>query len=143
MSFKNLKKLDVRDGSVRYPLVQIEGEPFLLVRPATEANKPFFNAVMKRSKTSIRRLRAGKFDAATLAAHREEDRELYPQHIITGWGKVVDDDGKLVEFSQEKCAEFITQLPNWIFDELREFCGNPSNHVRGDDVPSEEELSGN
>ena len=39
-----------------------------------------------------------------------------------------------VEFSLEECKQFLGALPNWLFDEMRLFAGNPSNFAEMIDV---------
>ena len=35
--------------------------------------------------------------------------------------------GKDVSFSVKECESFLAQLPDWIFDDLRLYWGNPAN----------------
>ena len=77
--------------------------------------------------------------------NRDEDRRLYPKHILRGWRGVVDSNGDVVEFNPERAAEFVEALPDWLFDELRAFCGDVQNFLEEDDGDEEddEELAGN
>lgn len=132
-NFDHLKKLDVtKDKTASYTLNQIvvnDLSPVLTVAPATEANKGYFNALLKRASKSARQVAAGKVSAALIEENREEDRVLYPMHIVKGWENVFDSTGAEVAFSKEACAEFLEALPNWLFDDLRNFCGKPDNFV--------------
>lgn len=128
--FSNLKKLEVKATNVaKFTFYQINGTPTFVIAPATEANKPFFNALLKRSKESARMLRAGKISAEMVEKNRSEDKTLYPAYIIKDWENVYDDNGDKVPFSAEAATQFIAALPNWLFDELRNFAGDPSNFV--------------
>ena len=131
--FGHLKSLDVRgDTTTELTLHQIDvggKSPTLIVAPATDANKPFFNAQLKRSGKSIQQIRAGRITAGMIEDNREEDRELYPRYVIKGWKDMVDAKGKAVEFSVDACTDFIDSIPSWLFDDIRNYCGNPQNFV--------------
>lgn len=133
--FSHLSQFDVRlDKTSRYVLYQISGEPVLIVAPATEANKPYFNAVLKRARRSSRAIQAGAVNLGMISENRTEDRQLYPEHIVVGWDGVVDKDKNPVDFSLDNCRAFLRALPDWIFDDLRQYCGNPNNFVDQIDV---------
>ncbi len=58
--FSHLSRLHVEaTDTVDYTFYQIEGEPTLQVAPATEANKPYFNAILRRGRKNVRALNAG------------------------------------------------------------------------------------
>jgi hypothetical protein len=125
MDFSHLSKYQIDDQTAEYEL-PIEGDPIptLIVRPANEANKTYYNKVFASS--TRRALRASKVNAKALAEQRDEDRELYPLHVVVGWRGIRDSSGADVPFSQENCAEFLRVLPDWIFQGLRNFCASPS-----------------
>lgn len=127
MDFNYLKKLDIKSKTAQYSIYQIEDEPVLTLRPATEANKPYFNAVLKRSRRNIRAVQSGAINNKILSENRDEDRELFPRYVITSWKGIKDSQGKDVEFSIESCRSFLEALPDWVFDEIRSFAGNSAN----------------
>lgn len=130
VDFSNLKKLDVTSESVaRWTMMDVEGQPFLNVRLAGEANKPFFNELVRRAKRANKAVQAGAVGADLLATNRDEDRVLYSKYIVFGWGNVVDSEGKQVPFTEANCLEFLQQLPDWLFDKLRAFCSSVENFV--------------
>lgn len=141
MKFGYLKKLDVTNKTADFTIHQIEGAPVLVLKPATEVNKPYFNAVLKRSRRNVRALKAGAVNTAMIAENREQDRELFPKFVIETWRDVVDSQRKSVEFNRENCEEFLRALPDWIFDEIRDFAGNSTNFT--DDAPDIEEKAKN
>jgi hypothetical protein len=141
MDFSYLKKLEVKDRTARYDMFQISSEPVLIVRPATEANKPYFNAVLRKSRKNSRALRAGAINRAMITENREQDRELFPRYVIVGWENVVDVNGESVEFSPDNCRGFLDALPDWIFDDVRNFAGDSANFV--DELPDAETMAGN
>lgn len=155
----NFSRLDVNaDRKARFLMHQVEiggKTPYLVLRPATEATKGYYNAVLKRAGKSVKQVQAGAINAGMLSENREDDRKLYPQHIVADWGYVKDDGtekpgmmpdetGKDTPFTKENCAEFLAALPNWLFDDLRQFAGNPLNFVQdGEDPVDQEQLEKN
>lgn len=136
--FGHLKQFDVEsDHTTEYTIsrITVNGvSPTLKVAPATEANKPYFNAQIRYTQKNLRSMRSGGMSGRTLEEMRELDRDLYPKYVIKGWRDVVDADGNDVQFSKSECEAFLSELPDWIFDEVREFCSNPQNHVDAVDV---------
>lgn len=136
--FSHLKELDVAaDKTAEFTLHQITVNgrtPVLVVAPATEANKPYFNALLKRAGKAARQMKAGNISADLLEKNRDEDKELYPRYVLKGWRDMVDAGGAEVPFSAEEASNFVEALPNWLFDELRNFCGNPTSFADFIDV---------
>ena len=138
--FSNLKKLSIsRDSTSRFVLSDLEGAPVLIVRPATEENGGYFEAVASQTTKTLRRLRSGA-GAKMLKENRKLDRGLYPVHIITTWENVCDTEGAEVDYSREDCKAFIQALPGWIFDKLRNFCGEQANFLPEEDEPDGDAL---
>ena len=128
--FSHLQRFDVAAAeTVDYELYQIDGEAVLEIAPATDANKPFFNATLRRSRKSIRALNAGAISPAMIHSNREDDRRLFASYVVKGWRGVVDSEGKDVSFTQDNVAAFLGALPSWIFDELRVFATTPANFL--------------
>lgn len=119
--------------------------PTLIVRPAAEVNKSYYNALLRRIARSQARSKAGaQIDAGTIAENRAEDRELYPQFIVTGWKDTIGDDGKEVPFSQADAKDFLSAIDDFEFDELRAFCSTLTNFSDGVDIKVvAEETAGN
>lgn len=138
VDFSHVQQLEVTsERTVPFTLHQItiNGKtPVLHVAPATDANKPYFNALLKRASKVGRAVKAGKMTAAMLEENREEDRDLYPRHVIKGWDDVLEAGGEYVPFGTDACHDFIAALPNWVFDDVRNFCGEASNFVEVMDV---------
>jgi hypothetical protein len=139
--FNSLKQFDISSDTVmKFELVDIQmggKTPYLMVKPATEANKPYTRAQLKSSNKRIQRAAAKGISLETLEANRDDDRSQYPRHIITDWGNVFDDNGDPVPYSVANCTEFMEALPNWVFDGLRSFCSQPTNFA---DTVDEDEL---
>ena len=118
------------DKTVEFSLHQmvVDGEtPVLILAPATQANKPYFNALLKRAGKSARQVRAGNINAGMIDEGRDEDRDLFPKHVVKGWKHVPDSQGNDVAFSQDNCRAFLAALPDWLFDDIRSFATNPAN----------------
>lgn len=146
-NFDHLKAFDVQmNASIKYEITEIRmGDnktPFLMVQPATEANKPFARAQLARSNKRVRAAAGRGVSLETIEGTRDDDRELYPRFVVTGWGNVFDTDKEPVEFSVKSCQEFLTALPNHILDNVRSFCTNPSNFMAITD-PADDEALGN
>jgi len=130
VDFSNIKKADVSEASlVKYELSQLEGDMCLTLAPATDANKAYLNAVLKRSKM-LSRGKVNNVTADMIIENRNNDKKLYAEHIIKEWN-VVDVNGAEVEFNKENVSAFLDALPNYIFDEIRIFAANPVNFTNG------------
>lgn len=128
-NFSKLKKLELTAAATAvYVFTNIDGAPQVTVKPSTEINKPYYNALLKR----IRKNQRANPTVNIIAENREEDRQLFVQHIIVGWDnmKEITDD---TTFNKENCKDFLDALPDYEFDGLREFCSNPANFVESID----------
>lgn len=127
--FKNLEgsKVDP-NAAVRFTFYSIAGEPWIMVRPAGDMNKPYYNAVLKRSAKNRQRMLRGNLDEAAIARNRNEDKELYPIHVFSGtWGGWLNESGVEVPYSPDNAKALLGELPDDQFDELRAFCNEHSN----------------
>ena len=128
--FSHLKQLDVqREQTTEYPLYQLAGEPVLILAPATESNRGYFNSLLRKSRKNMRVVQSGKVNASVVKNNREEDKKLYAEHIIVGWKNMLDSSGNEIPFSKEDCADFLNELPDWLFDEIRTFASNVQNFI--------------
>lgn len=130
--FKHLKKLEVSDNTAKLTLNDIQGAPTLVMKPATEVNKPYFNAVLRQNGGKQAQSR-GRMPTKKLLQmvekNRENDRSLFPKHVVVGWESMPGDDGNMVEFSEGACKEFFSYLPVWLLDEIRNFASDLSNFI--------------
>ncbi len=129
MKFDYLKKFEVKDNTAEYTIFQIDGEPTLILKPAVESNKPYFNSVLRKSRKKVKAAQAGSINSQMIKENRAEDRELFPKYVIVGWKNVVDNEGKESPFSEENCSDFINSLPDWLFDQIRTFASASENFV--------------
>ncbi len=136
--FSDIQQQAETRQTARFTFYEIRGEPWLETVPATERNKPYFNALLKSQRRNRRTLRPGSITVDTLKRSRDEDRALYAKHIVKGWGNVQDAKGKAVAFSEDACADFLKALPDWLFDMLREFASDPQSFVEDEAAEVEE-----
>ncbi len=145
VDFKQFQKLDVTDdASAEYTFVYDGGAlGTLRVRPASDANPDFFNAVLKANKRKSRA--ASKPTRESIAMARREDIRLFSKYIVIGWSSVQDAKGKNVPFSEDNCIEFLTAIPKDMFNDLRLFCLDINNFRECELMDQEEleELKGN
>ena len=139
--FEHLEAYDPKGQTAEFYL-PIKGRPTLTMRSAGQSNPPYFNAISRQNaKTGqTRRLALGQLDTDTIEVNRQQDRELFPRHVITGWSKIVDKDSNPVAYTAEACREFLDALPDWIMDEIRNFACIPANFLPDDD-PTPDEIS--
>ena len=139
-NFSHLKKLNIEeDRTAEYVIHELEPAVKLTVRPASECNKKYFNAVIRLSKK-----RTGRKSSVSLRAieeDRKDDLPLFSRYIVVDWVDCVDANGKDVPFSVEDCQEFLECLPSYIFNQLRVFCSDITNfYPEEDEDASDEEL---
>ena len=136
--FSHLDALEVSSESktelTLYQITVNGKTPVLIMRPATEANKPYFNALLKSSGKARKQIQAGQMNANIISENREEDKDLYPKFVIIGWRDVMDDDGNDSPFNPSDCKDFIEALPGWLFDDVRDHARNPSNYTEALDL---------
>ena len=112
--------------------------PKLELAPATDATPRYWEKILALSGKNAKRLRGGRIDAGMLEETEEQDRRLYPLHIIKGWQGVFNTDGQEVPFDAKRCAEFVKALPGWIFRDVRDFASEPMNFLPEDSMSEEE-----
>lgn len=108
-----------------FKFTELEGTPTIWSLPATEENKPFFNASLR--KVNSRRGRRSKVTTAdTVKASREEDKEMLANFCARKWD-VKDANGEDVERTSENVQAFFAVLPDYMFDDYRVFVTDSSN----------------
>ncbi|QNN99853.1 hypothetical protein P67b_00094 [Ruegeria phage Tedan] len=114
--------------------------PVFYGRMAGEKNKPYFNAVLKTQAVRAKEMQVAGVSSEMLGENRNEDRELFPAHVLTGW-EVVDAHGKTVPYSEEDCAEFLAMIPDHAFDRMRNHFSTASNFMGQKDLPPTTEAA--
>jgi hypothetical protein len=135
--FEHLHKLDIREAMSWMDLPEIAPKARILLKPATEANRPYFNAMLKMSGKRVRHMaRSDMMTVEDLAQNREDDRVLFPRYVIAGWEGFPDMEGNDVPHSVDHAADFCRQCPDWIFDRVRNHAGTQERFVpEEDDLP--------
>lgn len=143
--FAHLQKLQVNDVTAYVHLPEVCPGAKLEVKIAGEANPLYWNALLKKTGRRARELGRNKISPEAIEQNRLEDRRLYPKFVIVGWEGILDANDRPVEFSMEECYDFIAQLPNWLFDRVRDQAADPNTFIadEDDELPDAEELSGN
>lgn len=141
--FDHLKSREIAGKSVWLQIPQVSEGACLQVFPATDVNKAYQNAMLKRATNRIRGVAGRGVAQVNAEQSRQDDRELYPLHVITGWAGIFDVDGNVVEFSPQEAMEFCAQLPAWIFDRIRLFCMVAENFLGGTQAIDTKDLAGN
>ena len=114
--FSHLK--DHRLATADIPIEGIDGmRPLLNCKPATKANKPYFNALLRSERRGLAS-RGARMTVDQLNAFLGRQRELVAQHCVVGWepGSVADAKGKPVAFGRDECLAFLKALPDRLFD---------------------------
>jgi hypothetical protein len=109
--------------------------PYMMVRPSGEVNKPYFNRILKLNRKAAREIQSGNVTVETLQELREIDRSIFfDTKVITGWGDVYDSVGIRTDFSKENWEDWLSQIPNWVFDIIRNFSTDNLNFIESCDV---------
>ena len=143
--FSNLSRLEV-DALKTVPFVMPYDLGTLSLAPATKANRAYFNAQMKLMSTNRTRLRAiqeGRFTAKLDAEILSDERTLYAKYIVRSWDGVLDAEGKAAPFDYENCKKFLEALPDFLFEEIRDFARSPGNFIESGAEVDVEDLAKN
>lgn len=128
MQFSNFTpKQEPTTGTATYTFLDLAGEPSLEVRPATRANKEYFNALLRRMGKLRKSLERGDMTVEMIEKQERMVRELYAQYVIirlVGW---TDAEGNEVESTSETIKALMEQLPDAQFEDLAEFVGDEDN----------------
>jgi hypothetical protein len=142
--FDHLKKLEVRrEATTWVELPEVSPKARVQVRPATEANPPYFNAMLKTAAPRARRVtRTDRVSIEDTAENRDEDRALFPRYVLVGWEGILDTAGQPVPFSSDHARDFCRALPDWLFDRIRNVAATPERFLAegAEPTPSGTEL---
>lgn len=106
-------------------MYNVVGEPKLTGVYAGEANKRYFNEMLRRAEQLAKR--KAKVSVELIKEQRDRDRELFPKFVLTAWSDVTDVNGVVIAFSATECEAFLKALDDEQFDEVREFFKDVSN----------------
>ena len=128
----------VTTDTARFTFHELEGEPWIAMKPATAANRPYLNALIKANGGRARRRR---ITAETYGKNQRQDIGLYAQHVVTAWGNVFDNQGTAVDLSPETCKDFLSAIPDYMFDEARDFATDPESYTTSEDEDGDGESA--
>ena len=138
--FEYLKARDISGNTKWLEVPAITPGAKLEVRPANESNNDYYNGSLKLAASRARTvLPAHVAEKTEVLQNRQDDRVLYPRHIVVGWDGVVDENNNPVEFTPEHVAELFDVLPDLIVDFVRVYCMTPTNFLT-EEQPSAEAV---
>ena len=109
----------------------------LLIAPATEDNKDYYNAVLAETSSKQLRARLGNNTSVEIISDevREADKKLYAEHVIKDWRYIEDTEGNPIPCTPENVLAFLNALDNIskaIFTRIRGFAASFENFVELD-----------
>jgi hypothetical protein len=117
--FGYLKALEIDEArTAEYTIPGTSPALVLLVKHAGQGNEKYINAAVKWEAAHPQPV---DNTSATLKWIGDKIREIFPQHVVTGWKGVVDGSGAPVTFTPAECADFLSQLPNRILVAMNVF----------------------
>jgi hypothetical protein len=130
MKFKHLEQAQVSASAAsRVEFPEIDGCPWLEVRPAGETNRAYMNAALRNVNTQ--RILRGRVTVEETAKERAVAIPLYAEHVLTGGGGgwIDAESGKEVDMplSGESRLALLKQLPADLFDRIRVYCNDLGN----------------
>lgn len=152
MKFKSLDRFDIRQAMTWVDMPELGARARIMIRPATDANPAYFNAMLKMSGKRVRQqVKTDEITAEDAALNRDDDRQLYPLHVIAGWefiegepeGGGLDENGH-VPYSKFAAKQLCEILPNHLMDRLRNTASTPERFYGDEPAPPDPaELAGN
>ena len=142
--FTKLAKLAIaKDETREFTLEGVtmkEGVDIVLIgKYAGRSNTGYTNAILRANTARGRMKKRQRITAKTLIKNREDDQEIFANHVLVDWKNAFDDEGKVVKFSVDDCLDLLSELPDDIFDEVREFYADPASFR--EDALSDEDAS--
>ncbi len=151
--FERLEHYKVDKATAWFDIPELGSNARLKLRPATEANKPYYNAFLRFSGKRVRgRAHTTVVTTDDLVKDRTNNRNLFPKHIIIDWEKVEtaedidrsEEEKEYIPYTLDHAKELCQKLPDHIFDRMREFTVIPASFYDEDDLlPDSEDLAGN
>lgn len=139
----NYQHLSIKDATSWLEMPEVAPNAKILLKPAAESNAGYYNAMLKLSAARIRQMaRKGSAGAEEVAQSREEDRQLFPRHVIAGWEGIPDVEGNMAPFNLDNASKWVQALPDWLFDRIRNAAGSPERFTQSP-PPNVKDLAGN
>ena len=116
--------------TVRHEFLQLEGAPWVEVRPASRENKEYFNALLKAMTKLRMQMEKGTMTVEIMERQDVMIRELFAKHVVAKIGGWVDEDGEAIPSNAESIAALCKALPEALFSEIAEVA-NDEDSFRG------------
>lgn len=134
--------LQIEQSTARYQLHLVAPGAYLEMRPAMESNRGYRDGMLALAARRPRRIVVNDVTDEDMRQDREDDLELFPRHVIVGWGGILDKSGAPVPFNAENARALLRALPRWMVDRIRVFAKIAENFVRSPaDVPPTESMT--
>ncbi len=149
--FERLQKFEISSAMYWMDFPELGPKARILLAPASEANSPYYNAMLKMSGKRVRALaKSQNITSEDTKKSRDEDVVLYPMFVIKGWefvegdGEGLDSEGN-VPYNRPNAAKLCLALPDHLMDRMRNEASTPERFYAEDEItpPDIEELSGN
>jgi len=153
--FKDLSRFDITQAMAWVDMPELGDKARILIKPATEANPAYYNAMLALSGKRVRQMvKTDKMTAEDAALNRDDDRGLFPRYVIVKWENVesenepgsegVDDDGHVI-YNRGVAQQLCDELPSQLMDKLRNTASTPERFYADDQIapPDAQELAGN
>jgi len=128
--FKDLSRFNISRATSWLDMPELGKNARIRLKPATEANPPYQNAMLKLSGKRLRQMaRTDEITGEDAELNREDDRKLFPLHIVDGWEGIDGepstakpgelDDKDFVVFTKKASTKLCSILPPHLFDRIR------------------------
>lgn len=146
-----VKKFNIQGRTARVYLPELQHPdqlttPWIDVKPTSQANRDYFNALLKLGTQLQRKKSSEALTVAAIKKDRLQQAALFRDHVIANWGEMMDDEGNVVDFSEDNVWELLSALVKdapELFDKIRDVADNPSEFYEADEEVDVEELVGN
>ena len=142
--FSQIKKYDIRERTSFVDMPELGDGARIEVKTTADTNKGYYNGVLRIGTKRSRELAKKKVvDTDDIVRDRRDAASLFPKHVMVSFDRVPDENGDLLEYSEEVGKELVEELiktaPH-LFDRIRDHAGELVNfyddiEVAGD--PSE------
>ncbi len=135
----NLEKLygfdkKAADKGVKMIIGPDAKEDYLMVRKSSnDAFRQELQEQLQANKITLAALKAEDDKSAYFAKDAEILSSVMARTLITGWGTGIQDKGKSIKFSEEKCVDLLIAYPD-LRAEVQEFADNNANYPLTPDV---------
>jgi hypothetical protein len=135
MNFSNIPSKGDQLETSRFTFHDLEGSPWVEVKPATRRNRAYTNATLREaSKVNAiqRQLEKGHLTVDHIEKLEALTRDRLARHVLVDMGGWQDDSGADVSFSEEAAVALMRALPEEMFGDLVQFVEDEGNFRAAD-----------